>query len=326
MKKLLLAALVGAVALLPLHAAWATKPDPDHKVTICHRTHSATNPYVRITVDEASINGDLGDDHGQGDHQTHNEGPVPDPATYENFAQVKANGGWWGDIIPPFYENGDAGYWNALNWDAAGQAVFNNGCDPVGEPPSAAGSVDIVPGTCESPLTTVSALNTGEVDLIVFVLRSTDGGQNYEALTSETVVAGGSYSGTFAIDLGTSAIFSVELWNADNELDSTSATTDLTNCSTGEVAAALTQGTCDAAAFVTLFNTTDEAADFTVNGDVVSVPAQSQQNVEVAFGDVTVTSGEVTLLSDTAAEPTDCKTTPPPPPNPPTPPTLPETL
>jgi hypothetical protein len=28
----------------------ATKPDPDHKVTICHRTASDTNPFIIIEV------------------------------------------------------------------------------------------------------------------------------------------------------------------------------------------------------------------------------------------------------------------------------------
>lgn len=32
----------------------ATPPNPDHKVTICHRTGSATNPYVILTADIAA--------------------------------------------------------------------------------------------------------------------------------------------------------------------------------------------------------------------------------------------------------------------------------
>jgi hypothetical protein len=129
-----LAVLVGGLTVIPSVTALATQPDPNHKVTICHRTHSAGNPYVIITVDEAAINADTGDDNGKGDHQTHNEGPVPNPPTTENFAAVKAAGGWWGDIIPPFYENGDPGYWPSLNWDANGQAVFENGCKPTNYP------------------------------------------------------------------------------------------------------------------------------------------------------------------------------------------------
>jgi LPXTG-motif cell wall-anchored protein len=53
---------VYAVAVLA-GAASATQPDPEHKVGICHRTASDTNPYVFISVDEAAIPAHLGNTH-----------------------------------------------------------------------------------------------------------------------------------------------------------------------------------------------------------------------------------------------------------------------
>jgi hypothetical protein len=86
---------VGAAASM----ASATKPDPEHKVTICHATASETNPYVVITVDIASIVGDAGHGH---------------------------SGVNIGDIIPPF--NMDGYLYAGHNWDAEHAAIYNNGC------------------------------------------------------------------------------------------------------------------------------------------------------------------------------------------------------
>jgi hypothetical protein len=67
LKRLILlgAAAMLAVAVLP-GAAGATPADGDgHKVTICHVTNSASNPYVVITVDVAAFDGEGKKDHTQ---------------------------------------------------------------------------------------------------------------------------------------------------------------------------------------------------------------------------------------------------------------------
>ena len=130
----LLVAAIAAIALSMLYVilpVTATQPDPLHMVTICHRTNSVTNPYVIITVDEASVDGDAGNDNGKGDHLLEHQGPVFD---VNNPPPPPHNGDQWGDIIPPFYSDGVTltGY-PSLNWDAAGQAIFANGCNIPGE-------------------------------------------------------------------------------------------------------------------------------------------------------------------------------------------------
>ena len=69
-------------------------------MTICHATSSEKNPYVQLQVDDDSIVRE-----GHGEHP--------------------------GDIIPPFdyVEDGVTKQYPGKNWDAAGQAIFANGCE-----------------------------------------------------------------------------------------------------------------------------------------------------------------------------------------------------
>jgi len=106
-----IAALSGAALMAP-STALATKPAPDHKVTICHATSSHSNPYVMPTVDIASSG------HLRGGHDTRHEGPIWSPTLAKH---VK-----WGDIIPP-YTYGTFSY-AGQNWTAEGRAIHAAGC------------------------------------------------------------------------------------------------------------------------------------------------------------------------------------------------------
>lgn len=127
MKRLIAAVLAVAVFASYLAVTQSTTPIQagNDKVMICHRTDSATNPYTMPSVDADSVDGNTGNDNGQGDHTTHT-GPV---ATSQAVAQaLKDAGQKWGDIIPPHHNF--AGY----NWTAQGQAIYNNGCNYVTPP------------------------------------------------------------------------------------------------------------------------------------------------------------------------------------------------
>lgn len=99
------------------------------QVTICHRTDSVTNPYVKETVAAASVDGDSGNDNGQGDHLLEHTGAVFNPNT---SYPTPHNGDQWGDIIPPFDVDGnsyDGPPQTSLNWTTDGQAIWNNNCN-----------------------------------------------------------------------------------------------------------------------------------------------------------------------------------------------------
>jgi len=100
----------------------ATKPDPDHKVTICHALpEAASHDYNRIKVDIASSGyvkgghavegGTIGDKHKDG-----------------------------GDIIPPYEyqpKEGDLFVFEGQNWTVEGIAIYENDCvvpDPTATP------------------------------------------------------------------------------------------------------------------------------------------------------------------------------------------------
>ena len=88
----------------------------EQKFEICHRTNSATNPYVFIEVSQNAVDG-----VGGGDHFGEHKGPL---VTSEAEAQaLKDQQVMWGDIIPPV-----PGVHGGQNLGGGGQEILDNGC------------------------------------------------------------------------------------------------------------------------------------------------------------------------------------------------------
>jgi hypothetical protein len=121
-------ALVSATVLFAATSAGGLiPPDPDEvidSVQICHRTNSNQNPYI---INEPDATGDVS---GHADHT----GPVWNDT-------LKAQHITWGDIIPPF--TFDGGTFPGLNWNAEGQAIYANDCNPVEPPELVFGSLTV---------------------------------------------------------------------------------------------------------------------------------------------------------------------------------------
>lgn len=133
-RNLLLAAVpvLSAVGVAAVSKVNAAPPSNTNNVTICHRTHSTTNPYVRITVDQNSV-GSGNSKHGGGAHDlwaTSLYGSKPNPNVYDSTKTYPANDKKWGDIIAFLDVSGNALTGNAyqvrgLNNTGIGADIFN---------------------------------------------------------------------------------------------------------------------------------------------------------------------------------------------------------
>ena len=110
----------------------AAPPANSDNVTICHRTASVTNPYVRITVDQRSV-GNANSKHGGGVHDhwaTSVYTTKPSPNVFNPDKTYPANDKKWGDIIAFTDVSGNQLQGNAyqvrgLNNTGIGADIFN---------------------------------------------------------------------------------------------------------------------------------------------------------------------------------------------------------
>ncbi len=153
-KKLVVAAFVavicGTVGMSNVEAKKDTQ-EPE-KITICHRTNAANNPYVQETVSVNALNGGGHDDH------TLHTGPLA--SSFAVATALKAAHTDWGDIIPPFTQDGIPQ--PGLNWTAEGQAMYASECAYT-TPPSAVIDFDLVCNV-EDRKAVISFTNTGNAD------------------------------------------------------------------------------------------------------------------------------------------------------------------
>lgn len=92
-----------------------TSPTSEHKITLCHRTASYSNPYVMISVDQNAADGLAGNSGNRPDHYGEHQGPI----FYRGIPKHTE----WGDIIPPIH-----GVHDGLNWNSTGQKIHSTGC------------------------------------------------------------------------------------------------------------------------------------------------------------------------------------------------------
>ncbi len=166
----------------------------DGKVTICHRTAAANNPYVTETVSVNAVDGVSGN-NGQGnppDHYDEHQGPLASSeAVAQGYKDAKPKIEW-GDIIPPTPAQP-----TGLNWTTEGQAIYNNSCNYVGVTPLVAtAAVSTVPATC----TTGETLVYGAIVNATFNAASTPNGTT--GPVSYTVIANAAQGAAFAAGLG----------------------------------------------------------------------------------------------------------------------------
>lgn len=166
----------------------------DGNVTICHRTNSVTNPYIKQTVSESAVDGIAGNSGNEADHYGEHQGPLASSeAVAQSLKDAKIE---WGDIIPPV-----AGVHSGLNWTVQGQAMYNNNCNYV-PPVITPGSPPSTPGTPQTPGGNTLGSTTGVVSSEAATTPVPTGGVNAGDKISLNQMIATFVASTFGVALG----------------------------------------------------------------------------------------------------------------------------
>lgn len=174
--------LLGAL-VVPINVLAQRRED---RIRICHSTDSHTNPYTNPEVDPDAIDGDAGNDNGQGDHYLTHNGPL----WHEGIEDHS-----WGDVIPPI-----EGVHQGKNWTEEGQRVHGNGCSfQFQEEPTPTATPSATPTA--TPSATPTATPSAEPTATPTPGQSTGGG-NSDPGPSTSAPAGAVLAATTYADAG----------------------------------------------------------------------------------------------------------------------------
>ncbi len=243
----------------------------DHQVTVCHATSSATNPYS-----------------------------VTYPAKWQITAPT---GHAWdeGDIIPPYAagSNGNKAWaaFTGLNWDEAGQAIWDAGCTATEDdgtvlPPAPAGTVTldkVVTGEgrpAEGTGFTFSVTcDAGDVPAAEVTLAAGDdpllvasGLSEGDTCTIDETDAAGAAATSFAVDGGAAQAGPVEVTLESDDHAAAVVATNTYECATGQLADESGACTTDACPDVTGLQTDAAGCDPELIPSLVveKLPSQAQ--------------------------------------------------
>ena len=302
-------AAIPAVGLLPADFLSIASAARAEKETICHATHSASNPYRRITISKNAVNRSTG-------HKIHNAA---------TWTSASTNGGTWGDIIPGVvsgvsalnYKTGGSGANAATASEERGYKIFNGGSyasyDYTGKCPGMTAKQfydnEIAAGqTSAQALASLDDMAASEDLALKSALGGSFTGADPTALTSISAVTrapssitytGATFNGTLSV--GSTSTVTSFLYGTVNPPTTSVAGSPTPVTGTGTTFTAsvssLIQNTTyyvQAVGTYELVDPTDPTSTVvgTVEGDVISfvTPSSAKTNQTITFGALTGTA------------------------------------